>query len=58
MLKPGPAKKVCVYVSEDQQYHGNALYAAILDYLFYRGVAGATSVNMSPMIPPRPPRQA
>lgn len=45
MLKPGPAKKVCVYVSEDQQYHGNALYAAILDYLFYRGVAGATVVR-------------
>ena len=31
-----------LYVSEDQQYHGNSLYAAILDYLFYRGVAGAT----------------
>ena len=45
MLKPGPAKKVCVYVSEDQQYHGNALYAAILDYLFYRGVAGATVIR-------------
>jgi PII-like signaling protein len=45
VLKPGPAKKVCVYVSEDQQYHGNALYAAILDYLFYRGVAGATVVR-------------
>ena len=45
MLKPGLAKKVCVYVSEDQQYHGNALYAAILDYLFYRGVAGATVIR-------------
>jgi PII-like signaling protein len=45
LLKPGPAKKVCVYVSEDQQYHGNALYAAILDYLFYRGVSGATVVR-------------
>lgn len=45
MLKPGPAKKICVYVSEDQQHHGNALYAAILDYLFYRGVAGATVVR-------------
>jgi PII-like signaling protein len=42
VLKQGPAKKVCIYVSEDRQYHGNALYAAILDYLFYRGVAGAT----------------
>jgi len=45
VLKPGPAKKVCVYVSEDQQYHGNSLYAAILDYLFYRGVAGATVIR-------------
>lgn len=42
MLTPGPAKRVTIYVGEDQQYHGNTLYAAILDYLFYRGVAGAT----------------
>jgi PII-like signaling protein len=42
VLTKGPAKKVCIYVSEDQQYHGNSLYAAILDYLFYRGVSGAT----------------
>jgi PII-like signaling protein len=42
MLKAGPAKRVSIYVSEDQQYHGNALYAAILDLLFYRGVSGAT----------------
>ncbi len=45
MLTKGPAKKICIYVSEDQQYHGNSLYAAILDYLFYRGVAGATVVR-------------
>lgn len=42
MLKLGPAKKACIYVGEDQQYHGRALYSAILDFLFYRGVAGAT----------------
>lgn len=42
MLKPGPAKKVCIYVGEDHQFHGHALYAAILDFLFYRGVSGAT----------------
>jgi PII-like signaling protein len=42
VLKQGPAKKVSIYVSEDRQYHGNALYAAILDFLFYRGVSGAT----------------
>lgn len=45
MLKPGPAKKVSIYLSEDQQYHGQALYAAVLDYLFYRGVSGASAVR-------------
>ena len=42
MLQSGPAKKVSIYVGEDQQYHGNSLYAAILDFLFFRGIAGAT----------------
>jgi uncharacterized protein len=45
VLKLGPAKKVCIYVSEDRQYHGNSLYAAILDFLFYRGVSGATVIR-------------
>lgn len=40
MIK-GPAKKVTIYVGEERQYHGNSAYSAILDYLFYRGVAGA-----------------
>lgn len=42
MLTPGPGKKVAVYVTEDQQFHGNAAYAAILDFLFFHGVSGAT----------------
>jgi len=42
MLTSGPAKKVVIYVAEDQQYHGTAAYAAILDFLFFRGVSGAT----------------
>ncbi len=42
MLTSGPAKKVAIYVAEDQQYHGSAAYAAILDFLFFRGVSGAT----------------
>jgi PII-like signaling protein len=41
VLTTGPAKKVIIYVGEDHQYHGNSAYAAILDFLFYRGVAGA-----------------
>jgi PII-like signaling protein len=45
MLKPGPAKKVSIYVGEDHQYHGHSLYAAILDFLFYRGISGATVVR-------------
>jgi PII-like signaling protein len=42
VLQSGPAKKVSIYVGEDQQYHGNALYAAILEFLFFRRIAGAT----------------
>jgi PII-like signaling protein len=29
-------------VTEDQKYHGTSTYSAIVDYLFYRGVSGAT----------------
>ena len=42
MLTAGPGKKVGIYVAEDQQYHGGAAYAAILDFLFFHGVSGAT----------------
>lgn len=42
MLTAGPGKKVGIYVAEDQKYHGSAAYAAILDFLFFRGVSGAT----------------
>ena len=42
MLSSGPAKKVTVYVMEGQKYHGMACYAAVLDYLFFRGISDAT----------------
>ena len=42
MLTAGPGKKVGIYVAEDQQYHGAAAHAAILDFLFFHGVSGAT----------------
>jgi len=42
VLNTGPAKKVTVYVIEGQTYHGSACYAAILDYLFFRGISDAT----------------
>jgi PII-like signaling protein len=45
MLKTGPAKKVVIYVGEDHQYHGQSVYAAILDFLFYRGISGANVVR-------------
>jgi PII-like signaling protein len=42
MMKAGPAKKVSIYVGLDHQYHGESVYAAILDFLFYHKVAGAS----------------
>jgi PII-like signaling protein len=42
VLTAGPGKKVGIYVAEEQQYHGSAAYAAILDFLFFHGVSGAT----------------
>ena len=42
MLTTGPAKKVSVYVMEGESYHGAPVYAAILDFLFYRGISDAT----------------
>jgi len=45
MLTAGPAKKVTIYVGEDHKYHGQSVYSAILDFLFYRGVSGANVVR-------------
>jgi PII-like signaling protein len=42
MLTQGPARKVTVYVGEDVHHHGETLYLAVLNYLFYHGVSGAT----------------
>jgi PII-like signaling protein len=42
MLTQGPAKKATVYVGEDVHHHGEPLYLAVLNYLFYHGVSGAT----------------
>lgn len=40
-LEAGPAKKVGIYLGEEQKYHGQSAYTAILDFLFYRGIADA-----------------
>lgn len=42
MLQPGKAVKVTVYLSEGATHHGVPVYSSILDFLFYRGVSGAT----------------
>jgi PII-like signaling protein len=42
MLKNGPAKKVTIYIGEDVHHHGEPLYVALLNYLFYHDVSGAT----------------
>ena len=45
MLRPGPAKKVTVFVNEDTQHHHRPLYEAILTFLLARGVSGATATR-------------
>src|SRR5215470_4249913 len=42
MLNPGKAVKVTIYISEGATHHGAAAYSSILDFLFFRGVTGAT----------------
>lgn len=42
MLTTGKAMKVSITVSEGAKYHGALAYSSILDFLFYRGVSGAT----------------
>ncbi|HKN20316.1 MAG TPA: DUF190 domain-containing protein [Terracidiphilus sp.] len=42
MLSAGKALKVSIYLSEESKHHGVPAYSSILDFLFYRGVSGAT----------------
>jgi PII-like signaling protein len=42
MLQAGKALKVSIYLGEGMTHHGIPVYSSILDFLFYRGVAGAT----------------
>jgi PII-like signaling protein len=42
MLSAGKAVKVSIYLSEGSTHHGVSTYSSILDFLFYRGVSGAT----------------
>jgi len=42
MLIAGKAMKVSIYLSEGATHHGVPVYSSVLDFLFYRGIAGAT----------------
>jgi PII-like signaling protein len=42
MLNAGKAIKVSIYLSDGATHHGVPVYSSILDFLFFRGIAGAT----------------
>lgn len=42
MLSAGKAIKVSIYLSEGSGRHGVSNYSSVLDFLFFRGVSGAT----------------
>lgn len=42
MLNLGKAMKVSIYLSDGATHQGASTYASILDFLFFRGVSGAT----------------
>ena len=42
MFSAGKAVKVSIYLSEGSTHHGASTYSSILDFLFFRGVSGAT----------------
>jgi PII-like signaling protein len=47
MLNQKPALKVSIYVNEGESHRGVPVSSAILNFLFYRGVAGATVTKSS-----------
>jgi PII-like signaling protein len=42
MLKPGPAKKLTIFVDETRKLHVKPVYEVILDILAQRKIAGAS----------------
>lgn len=42
MQEPGKALKVSIYIEDGATHHGAATSSSLLDFLFYRGVSGAT----------------
>lgn len=45
MLVKGPAKKVTVYLNEDTRAAHGPLYQAVMEFLFHKGVSGATLIR-------------
>jgi len=45
MLAAGKAVKVTIHLNEGATRHGASTYSSILDFLFFRGVAGATVIK-------------
>jgi hypothetical protein len=45
MLTTGEAVKVTVYLSDTARHHGVPVYAGVLDFLFHKGIAGATAIK-------------
>ena len=45
MLSTGPAVKVIIHLNEDTTARNDFLYAEIFNFLFARGVAGATLIR-------------
>jgi PII-like signaling protein len=45
MLTTGKAVKVTLYLSDTAKHHGVPVYTTVLDFLFRKGIAGATAVK-------------
>ena len=42
MLSSGKAVKVSIYLSDGAKHHGVPVYTSLLDFLFHKGIYGAT----------------
>ena len=42
MLKPGPAKKLTIFLDESERVNGKPVYEVLLDLFFKRKIAGAS----------------
>ena len=42
MLTSGKAVKVSIYLSDGAKHHGVPVYTSLLDFLFHKGIHGAT----------------